>query len=807
MGTKHKLILLGAIFLCASAFGQQIQRKKLSASRINESLKIDGILNEPVYQNAEKATDFVQIMPYNGQPSYEPTEVQIFFDDNAIYVGAMLFDKPDSIKSYITTRDNTGVSDYFDIFIDPNNDGLTGYEFLVTPANSQTDCKAIKSSGGDYEDGSWDAVWQSATNINEKGWSVELKIPWSALRFPVKEDPVWGLNFFRNIRRYNSNNSWNFISREISGFIQQSGELHGLKNIKAPVRLSISPYIASYIERKSDSKKNDFLFKGGLDLKYGISESHTLDMMLIPDFGQIQSDDEQLNLSPYEIYYSEKRQFFVEGVELFNRAGIFYSRRIGGTPIFSDLSGKLDSNEITTYNPTQTQIINSTKISGRDKKGWGVGILNSMTLAGKAEITDTISGKTRTLITQQFSNYNVSVVEKALSNNSYISIINTNLALIGNPYLANVTGTEFQLKSKNQTYQVNGSGAFSYKNQADAKTGFMYNVGLRKIKGKFRFTLNRKVNSNTYDPNDMGYLRRNNDILNELYLGYSINNPFWIFKDWYSECHFSNTRLYKPNRYVQNTSYAWTSATFKNNWWTGLYFAYNFDCNDYYEPRVENHFYKAPKHIAGHIEFNTDQNKVISFYGYYTLYQGVIIKEFRGYYTTTGAWWKVNQRFGISYELMANKENNNKGYVNNFGNDSIFFGNYTRYTLQNVFSLQYNFNTKMSIDLRARHYWSWAKYNNYFMLNNDGSLTPASSCPTNGNVNYNAFNIDMTYKWEFAPGSQLSLVWKNAIETNTKNINMKLVENMKEMFGSVQTNSISIKLLYYIDINSLRKKG
>jgi hypothetical protein len=807
MGTKHKLILLVTIFLCASAFGQQIQKKQVSTIRINEPLKIDGILDETVYQSGEKATDFVQLQPYNGKPSYQPTEVQIFYDNDAIYVGAMLYDNPDSIQSYITTRDNIGVSDYFDFFIDPNNEGLTGYEFIVTPANSQCDLKAVKNSDGDNEDSSWDAVWQSATNTNKNGWSVEFRIPYSALRFPAKKDPVWGLNFFRRIRRYNSNNSWNLINAEISGFIQQTGELHGLKDIKSPVRLSVSPYLATYAEHQSENSGTKFHFKGGVDLKYGLSESHTLDMMLIPDFGQIQSDDEQLNLSPYEIQYNEKRQFFVEGTELFNRVGIFYSRRIGGKPTFSEIDdSELKANEKITYNPNETQLVNATKISGRDKNGWGIGFLNAMSLSSKAEITDTITGNTRQLVTQPFTNYNVMVVEKAMKNNSYISLINTNLSMVNNPYRANVTGTEFQLKNKNQTYQLTGAGAFSYRSQADDKTGYGYKLGVKKIKGKLRFLWDRMAINNTFDPNDMGYIQRNNEISDDEQISYNLYDPFWIFKNWYIHARNENTMLWSPNKEVENQQRFWTEATFKNNMWLGLFFGHSFGIHDYYETRVENRFYKSPAYSMYEIDFQTNSDKKLSWYicaGAY-VYEGV---KTNGLWGNTNISWKATQRFNLYYNISTNQDFYNFGYVDDINRDSVIFGGFDRHTLVNTITASYTFNTKMKIDFRGRHYWSWADYNSYFFLNPDGSLKPYPEYSENEDVNFNAFNIDMTFKWEFAPGSELSLVWKNAIYTDDENMNMKFGKNLNETLKSDQSNSLSLKILYYIDYNILKKKG
>lgn len=807
MGIIHKLILLLAITICISASGQQIQRKKVTTLRIDIPIKIDGILDESVYQQGEKATDFVQLMPYNGKPSFQPTEVQIFYDDNAIYIGAMLYDNPDSIQNYITTRDDLGISDYFDFFIDPNNEGLTGYEFAVTPANSQCDLKAVKNSDGDNEDSSWDAVWQSATNINEKGWSVEFRIPYSALRFPVKEVPVWGLNFFRRIRRYNSNNSWNFISSEISGFIQQTGELHGLKDIKAPVRLSVTPYVATYVETETGGSKPNSYFKGGIDLKYGLSESHTLDMMLIPDFGQIQSDDEQLNLSPYEIQYNEKRQFFVEGTELFNRVGIFYSRRIGSNPKFSDIdSSELKANEKVTYNPSVTQLVNATKISGRDKNGWGIGFMNAMSLPSKAQITDTITGNVREQETQPFTNYNVTVIEKAMKNNSYVSLINTNLAMVGNPYLANVTGTEFQLKNKNQTYQLTGAGAFSYRNQADDKTGYGYKIGVKKVKGKLRFLWDRTALNKTYDPNDMGYLQRNNDISDNEQISYNIYNPFWIFKNWYIHARNQNTMLWSPNKEVENQQRFWTEATFKNNLWLGLFYGRSFGTHDYYETRVDNRYYKGPPYSMYEIDFQTDYNKKLSWYiclGAYVSDQN----NNKGLWGNSNISWKATPRLNLYCNVSTNQDVNNFGYVDDYGRDSVIFGRFERHTLVNTLSASYAFNTKMTIDFRGRHYWSWADYDSYYFLNPDGSLKPYASYSDNADVNFNAFNIDMSFKWEFAPGSELSLVWKNSIYTDNEKMNLPFGKNFTETFKSDQTNSLSLKILYYIDYNSLLKKG
>jgi hypothetical protein len=623
MGTKHKFLLLVISLICLTTFAQEVQRKNVTALRVDQLIKIDGALDESVYSQAAIATDFFQLNPHNGQPSYEETEVRILYDDDALYIGAMLYDNPDSIANYITTRDNIGVSDYFLVFLDPNNEGLLSYEFLVTPANSQTDIKGIRGSNHDSEDGGWNAVWQSGTKILENGWSAEFRIPYSAIRFAPEDTTVWGLNFFRRMRRYNSNNSWNFVNFEISGFLHQSGQLHGLKDIKPPVRLSITPYVAEYVERKAGASSNEYVFKGGLYLKYGLSESHTLDMMLIPDFGQIQSDDEELNLSPYELHYDEKRQFFNEGGELFGRADIFYSRRIGKRPNFNDLAHEnLADNEEVKYNPSSTQMINATKVSGKDKNGWGVGFLNAMTLPAKAEIENTKTGEVREVVTQPFTNYNVSVIEKTIKNNSYVSVINTNISMVNNPYSANVTATQFQLKNNKQTYQISGVAGMSYKPESVDKTGYGYNLSFNKIKGKLRFNGSRSVFSNTLDFNDMGYMQRNNIEEHEAQISYNIHEPFFIFKNWSGQIWIENERLFKPSVHIGNELNGWTDFTFKNNWWLGVFYGYNFGTNDYFEPRSENNsrYYVGPKHYSTEFNFHTDINKKLSWSLNYGLY-------------------------------------------------------------------------------------------------------------------------------------------------------------------------------------------
>ena len=798
---KNLAGLLIAFLVGTSLLAQE--KKSVEVLPISTPLTIDGILDEPVYSQVKPAKDFVQLQPYNGKPSLQPSEVYFFYDQTAIYVGAMLYDSaPDSIFNYLTQRDNIGMSDYFGVYIDPYNQGQLAYGFFITPAGVQVDIKAVKSDG-DNEDANWNAVWESKTRITDKGWVVEMRIPFSALRFSEKTGKTWGMNMFRNIRRYNSNNSWNMVDRNVSGFIHQQGQLTGIKDIKPPVRLSFSPYLATYLESKSGST-SDFLYKGGLDLKYGINESFTLDMMLIPDFGQIQSDDKKLNLSPYELYYSEKRQFFTEGTELFQRGNIFYSRRIGAGPKFSAYNS-VGNNEIIDYNPNETQLVNATKVSGRTNDGWGLGMLNAMSLPSYAILKDTLTGNKRNVLVQPFTNYNVTVIDKSLKNNSYISLINSNVSMFGNPFRANVTATEFQLRDKSKTYALIGKGGISSRGDSTYETGYYTYLGLQKNKGKLQYGISQNLYSDKYNPNDMGYLQRNNQLLTESYIYYQVLEPFWIIREFNGYVFWDYLRTYNPNTIYGNQTGYNANVIFKNNYNINVNGGYSTDSYDYYETRVMGRFYTNPQNYWYNFNLNTDNRKNLNFYFHYGHTKHPSTDQVANYGDLQGS-LRLGQRFQIDYALSFNNTINGVGFVDkNSTNDSIIFAKRNVNILENILSTSYVLNNKTSISLRVRHNWAGDRNKIYYLLQHDGSLQDYPTYNKNMDQNYNAFTVDMIFRWNFAPGSELVMAWKNAAYAEKDVVVDSYWNNLRDTWLN-QSNSLSMKVLYYIDYNNLKKK-
>jgi len=799
---KHfPCLLIGFIVLINSVVAQS--KKSVEAMHISSPLTIDGVLDEEVYKLAKPAKDFVQIQPLNGKPSKQPTEVYFFYDESAIYVGAKLYDHPDSIFNYLTARDNTGMSDYFGVYIDPYNQGQLAYGFFITPAGVQLDIKAIKSDD-DNEDGNWNAVWESKTRITDKGWQVEMRIPFSELRFSEKTGSTWGVNMFRNIRRYNSNNSWNFIDRNVSGFIHQEGQLTGIKGIKPPIRLSFTPYLATYFQPKSSTSSSSFLYKGGLDLKYGINEAFTLDMMLIPDFGQIQSDDKKLNLTPFELYYSEKRQFFNEGTELFQRANIFYSRRIGASPKFT-ADNALAGNEVIDYNPSETQLVNATKISGRTTDGWGIGVLNALSLASYANLKDTLTGTIRKVMVQPLTNYNVLALDKSLKNNSYISFINTNVYMFNNPFRANVTATDFQLRDNTKTFALKGKGAISMRGDSTLEKGYYGFLQLLKNKGKLQYGVSQNLYSDKYNPNDLGYLQRNNQLLTEAYVYFQKIEPFWVIREYNGNVWWDYIRTYNPNRIYGNQTGYNANVTFKNNYYININGSYSTKLNDYYEPRVTGRYYVNPGYFVNNININTDSRKPLNFYFHYGHTQIANTDQF-GDFGDFQATLRVGQRFELNYSFSFSNTTNGVGFIDkNNSNDSIIFAKRKVNSLENIFSSSYILSNKASLNLRVRHYWSGALNKSYYLLEQNGTLKDYPGYTQNKDQNYNAFTIDMILIWNFAPGSELDCSWKNAALSNQSGYINNYWNNLHNSWLN-QTNSLSVKVLYYIDYNKLKKK-
>lgn len=407
------------------------------------TIHIDGKLDERAWDGATVATNFLQRIPHTGHPASERTEAYLLYGEDAIYVGAYLHDTAtDSIAADLFRKDGGNYSDWFTVLIDSYYDRRTAFAFGVNPAGVRRDFLMYNDTD---EDMSWEAVWEADAQQLEDGWMVEMRIPFSQLRYEAdKSVSQWGINLQRVIARNNEMSFWSHTPPEAGGLVSEFGTLRGLKDLKKPERLEIIPYVSGKLDHFDGSSADPYYNSWdpsanvGADIRYGISSDFTLTATFNPDFGQVEVDPAVVNLSAYETYYQEKRPFFLEGVDIFNfgrtrtnntsyRPNIFYSRRIGRAPQGSIQADNVDYSD----RPQFTTIAGAAKVSGKTANGWSVGLLNAVTLQEKAEFT-TEAGISGNQIIEPTTNYLVGRVRKDINSGEtvfggFVSAVNRNL--------------------------------------------------------------------------------------------------------------------------------------------------------------------------------------------------------------------------------------------------------------------------------------------------------------------------------------------------------------------------------------------
>ena len=782
------------------------QKKTLQTKFISEKIEVDGNLDETIWQSAAVASDFIMFEPDNGKtiPENKKTEIRVLYDNDAIYIGAlMLDDNPKKILREITQRDNFGTSDVFGVFINGFNDGQQDFQFFVNAADGQADCITTDTNGEDY---SWDAVWKSKAVITDKGWVVEMRIPYAALRFSGENKQTWGLNFFREIRRDRHKYTWNFIDSKLGTFTQQTGVLEGIENIKPPTRLFLLPYSSFYVNADARQKTYGTL-KGGLDLKYGINDAFTLDMILIPDFGQTKYDDQILNLGPFEQQFNENRPFFTEGTDLFSKGNLVYSRRIGGVPTY-----KLNENESFTETPN-VSLINAFKISGRTKDGLGVGILNAVTKKTPTSIYNGESGEIRNEI-EPLANYNVLVLDQRFRKNSSVAFVNTNVTRNGSFRDGNVTALVWDLNTKKNTYNLAGDFKYSYINRAEDKKGINSQLNFSETSGKFRYGVGADITTKDFDNNDLGINFETNYYSLYGNGSYRILNPTKYFNSFNARIN-TYSQFQKETGKLQsgNINFQINSNTKKNH-----YLGIGFDVNpietyDYYEPRTTDRYVIKPTKIGGFIYISTNYNNSFAF-DFNPSYAVFDEAGRNSYGFSVGPRYRFNDKLSLNYNFNFFRQNNNKGYIDSINDDlnsatpnTIIFANRNVITYSNALSGKYSLNSQMTFNIALRQYWSYAENKNALSLLQNGRLADFAGYTDNKNSSFYSWNADLSYSWWFAPGSQVSVLYRNNSGGFDRNINKKFTENITNLLNNDALSHVfSISVRYFIDYNQVKNK-
>lgn len=815
-------ILMVAIIssLCISA---QTVHRTLPAKRTTLPIKIDGILDDAAWKDAPAALDYTEFRPtpFKKEDSAIRTECYMLYNDEGIFISGFCHERTkDSIAAELVGRDGFGTNDYIGVIFDTYNDKINGFEYFVTPYGEQWDAKMSPNSNGNSEDFSWNAVWKSAAVIRNDGWTFEMFIPFSAIRFSKKNIQDWGLNITRRRRKTEQQVTWNPIDVNVNGFLTQEGYWSRLENIKPPLRLQFSPYLSYYVNHYPFKEKGvkDWTssINGGMDLKYGINQAMTLDMTLIPDFGQVQSDNHVLNLTPFEVKYNENRPFFTEGTELFNKGNFFYSRRIGGTPLhFGDVESMMNSNEHIVKNPAETKLLNATKISGRMQGNLGIGFFNAITNAQYATVADDF-GHERKIQTSPLTSYNIIVLDQSLKHNSSITFVNTSVLRSGKDYDAVVTAGLFDLYDKSNTWNFGGKLATSNlfnTPQNKNVTGYGHQLYFGKASGRFNFNLNEELANGNFTSNDLGYFTNANYLNHSLYAGYRWTKPSPWYNNVYLNFNAFYSRMYKPSRYQNANINMNVNGQLKNLWHPGIGFGYEPATNNFYEPRVTGRVFKgwSDWFINGWLETNSAKK-----YFVYTelMYVSRSMFNSKRYQFSVEETLRFGPKLAIGNSISFAPQTNNTGFaIKDSVTGEPIFGRRDVHSVENTFNVKYSFKSKMVLTARVRHYWTRVDYKELFALMPDGSLEK-TNYTDNVNQNLNDFYINALFTWEFAPGSFINISWKNNAQDFFRrpfgSAGDNYFKNVDRTLSSQQNNNFSIKVIYFLDylqLKSHRNKG
>lgn len=429
-----KIALL--VFIFQLSFGQQTAPKVNKKVYNTKSLGalpapiIDGLLTDESWNIVDWTGDYIENLPDENAEPIEPTKFKIVYDKEFIYFGFRCYDKdPKGIVKRLSRRDGFE-GDWIEINISSHYDQLTAFSFAVSVAGVKSD--GFISDNGRTWEGNWNPIWYLKTNIDDEGWTAEIKIPLSQLKFSDASEQIWGLQSTRRYFRTEERSLWQRIPLDAPGWVSEFGELHGLTGLSPQRQIEIQPFVLSQLETYPKEEGNpfktgnDFKLNGGLDAKIGITNDLTLNLTINPDFGQVEADPAAIVLDGFQVFYDERRPFFVENRNIFNytfaddQDNLFYSRRIGRNP-----NGQPNIPEGASMTvPINTTILGAAKFSGKTKNGWSIGILESVTGKEYAKIQE--NDQTRKVLVEPLTNYLVSRVQKDFNNrNSYVGGIFT----------------------------------------------------------------------------------------------------------------------------------------------------------------------------------------------------------------------------------------------------------------------------------------------------------------------------------------------------------------------------------------------
>ncbi|CAL2088279.1 Hydrolase [Tenacibaculum sp. 190524A05c] len=764
MRTRYLLPIFG-LFLFQNLNSQEssgtvaVPKKKYVTKRMKTLPEIDGVITDQAWDHLDWGTDFVEKAPDEGKPPTYQTKFKIGYDDKYLYVALRAFDdEPEKIEQRLSRRDGFA-GDRINVIIDSYHDKRTAFVFTVTAAGVKGE--ELATQNGQDWDASWNPIWYTDAVVDDKGWTAEMKIPFTQLRFGKAEEQVWGLNINRTFFREQERSLWQRIPNEVSGFISEAGELHGLKGLKSQKQLEIQPFTVFQYDTYEKEGSNpfrdgsDFTVNAGLDAKIGITNDLTLDLTVNPDFGQVEADPGAIALDGFQIFFNEQRPFFVENKNIFDFRfangpdNVFYSRRIGRAP-----QGGVDLNDGEFADiPINTTILGAAKFSGKTRDGWSIGVLETVTSNEYAEIDN--NGNRREELVEPLTNYFVARVQKDFNDrNSYIGGIFTSTNRNLNDDLsflrkaAYTGGLDFRHEWHNRDYFIQSNVVASHVTgskesiqatqeslthlfqrvdashvEVDPNRTSLTGTGGRVFGGKrgggnWRYWAGVNWRSPELELNDVGFLRQADEIRQFASLRYLWQVPTETYRD-------ASVRLRQLSSFDFEGNYNRMEYSLQgninwiNNWWTELELTH--------KPRIFlNTFLRGGPRWRYSEEnfmvlfFGSDQSKKFNFrVGYIKSATEQNNFSFTRY--VLGLNYQPFDSLNASLTTEFTENPNKTQYVNeaDFGAVKRYIlGNIDQKTWSTTLRLNYSINPNLSIQYYGQPFISRGRYNNFNYVNN-----------------------------------------------------------------------------------------
>lgn len=784
------VLALQTVLICSGS-GKTSPAKVVPAQNLkNLNINLDGKLTEPVWQT-NPVNEFTQKDPNEGKPASEKTDVWVAYDNEYIYVAAKLYDsKPDSIDASLARRDNYISSDWFAFYVDPYNDKKSGYFFAVNAGGTMLDGILFNDS---WDDWSWDGIWQSKAVVEKDGWSVEMKIPFSQMRFNQSDAMTWGVNFYREIKRNNEKSYYVMVPKKESGFVSRFASLEGLNGINPKQRLEVMPYMvqkAQYLVHDQGDpfyKSNQYKTTLGADFKIGIGSNLNVDATINPDFGQVEVDPAVINLSAFESYFNEKRPFFIEGMDNFyfgigganNNWGfnfgwpeLFYSRRIGRSP-----RGETSDADFVKY-PSETRILGAAKLTGKLSETTTIGAISAITERTYATLWN--NGTRTNQEIEPLTYYNVlrsrkdfndgrqslgvmlTGVNRAFSDNSLRENLSQNAYAFGldgwtfldedKEYVLTgafagsyVSGTKEYLqnlqKQPYRYYQRPDASFATFDSTRTSLSGYYGRLMLNKQSGNFYLNSALGLVSPGFEQNDLGFQWMADRINFHTVLGYRWFEPDGIFRSKDIYVTYARSINFDGNT-ISNFIWYRFGGTFLNYYELFGGGNYNFES---YNPSLTRGGPLGinPASYYFWIYGGSDSRKEFSVNGEVDFSRNSIGSKYNWF--SLSFTWKPNTQITFSIGPTYEISNSKQQWVNNFDDPTAVntyktryvFSEITQHTLAANIRLNWTFSPKLSLQLFMQPFFAVGDYSNYKELAKPRTMDYNYYGQNGSTINYN----------------------------------------------------------------------